>query len=110
MDTFYEQVRGGLFEDHATCAETHGADYVAIVFCGGENDDACRQSIEIHFFEDREAVFIGHAEIKQEDFRLELSEELNTLRAILGFADDSNVLVGIEEFAEAVAKDRVVIG
>jgi hypothetical protein len=109
VDAFYQQVRGGLFENDAASAEAHGADYVAIVFSGSENDDARWQRIEIDFFEDREAVFIGHPEIEQEDFRLEFGKELYALRAVLSFADDGDVFVGIEEFAEAIAKDRVVV-
>jgi len=110
VDTFHEKVGGGLFEDNAASAEAHGADYVAIVFSGGENDDARGQRIEIDFFEDGEAVFVGHAEIEQENFRLELGEEFDALGAVLRFTDNSDVLVGIEEFAETVAKDGVVIG
>ena len=91
-------------------AEAHGADNVTIVFGGRQDDDACGQRIEIDFFKDREAVFVGHAQIEQENFGLEFGKELDALRAILRFADDGNVLVGIEEFAEAIAKDRVVIG
>jgi hypothetical protein len=98
-----------LFEHHAASAQAHGADYVAIIFGGGKNNDAGGQRIEIDFFEDGEAVFIGHAEIEQKNFGFEFGEELDTFRAILGFADDGDVLVGIEEFAEAVAKDRVVV-
>jgi hypothetical protein len=110
VNTFYEQVRGGLFEDHTASAEAHGADDVAVVFSGGENDDARGQRIKIDFFEDGKTVFVGHAEIEQENFRLELGEELNALGAVLRFADDSNVFVGIEKFAKTVAKDGVVIG
>ena len=109
VDAFYQQISGGLLEDHAACAEAHGADNVAIVFGGGENDDARGQRIEIDFFEDSEAVFIGHAEIEQENFRLEFGEKFNALRAILSFADDSDIFVGIEEFAKAIAKDCVVV-
>jgi len=110
MNTFYEEIGGGLLQDDAARTEAHGADDIAIVFGSSENDDARGQRIEIDFFEDGEAVFIGHAEIEQQDFRLELSEELDALGAVLRFADDSDVLVGIEEFAETVAKDGVVIG
>ena len=110
MNAFYEKVRGGLLEDYTASAEAHGADYVAIVFGGGEHDDARGKRIKIDFFEDGEAVFVGHAEIEQEDFRLELGEEFDALGAVLRFTDNSDVLVGIEEFAETVAKDGVVIG
>src|SRR5579864_3560508 len=110
MDALDQQIRGGLFQHDAASAEAHGADYVAIVFGGGENNDARGESVEIDFFEDGEAVFIGHAQIEQENFGLELGEELDALGAVLRFADNGNVLVGIEEFAKAIAKDRVVIG
>jgi hypothetical protein len=110
MNTFYEKVGGGLFENYTASAEAHGADYVAIVFGGGENDDARGQRIKIDFFEDGETVFVGHAEIEQENFRLELGEEFYALGAVLCFADDGNVFVGIEKFAKTVAKDGVVIG
>ena len=107
---FTRQVGGGLFEDDAAGAEAHGADYVAIVFGGGEHDDARGKRIEIDFFEDGEAVFIRHAQIEQENFRLELGEDFDALVAVLGFADNGDVIVGIEQFAKTIAKDGVVIG
>ncbi len=110
MNAFYKQVRGGLFKNNATSTETHGAYNVAVVLGSRQYDDARGQCIEIDFLEDREAVFVGHAKIKQKDFRLEFGEKFNALGAILGFADNGDVLIGIEEFAEAIAKDRVVIG
>jgi hypothetical protein len=109
MDTFYQQIRGGLLENHTASAKAHGTHNVAIVFSSRQYDDACWQRIEIDFFEDRQAVFIGHAEIEQKNFGLEFSEEFDALGAVLGFANDGDVIVGIEEFAEAVAKDSVVI-
>jgi hypothetical protein len=105
-----EEISGGLLQDHAACAEAHGADDVTIVFGSGENDDARGQRIEIDFLEDGEAVFIGHAQIEEKNVRLQFGEELDALRAILSFADDGDFVVGIEQFAEAIAKDRMVIG
>jgi len=110
MNALYEKVGGGLLQDDAASAEAHGADHVAIVFGGGENDDARGQRIEIHFLEDGEAVFIGHAEIEEENVGLQFGEELDTLRAVLSFADDGDFIVRVEELAKAIAKDRVVIG
>jgi hypothetical protein len=110
MNAFDEQVRGGLLQDDAARAEAHGADHIAIVFSGGENNDARGYRIEIHFFEDGEAVFVGHAQIEEKNIGLELGEELDALGAILGFADDGDLVVGFEKFAETIAKDRVVVG
>jgi hypothetical protein len=109
VDAFYEEIGGGLFEDDAASAEAHGADNVAIVFCGGEDNDACGQLIEIDFFQDGETVFIGHAEIEEQDIGLEFGEELDALGAVLGFANDGHFVVGVEKFAEAVAENRVVV-
>jgi hypothetical protein len=110
MNAFDEKIGGGLLQNHAASAEAHGADDVAIIFGGGEDDNARGQRIEIDFLEDGEAVFIGHAEIEEKNVGLQFGEELNTLRAILSFADDGDFVVGVEQFAEAIAKDRVVIG
>jgi hypothetical protein len=110
MDALHEKIGGGLLQDDAASAEAHGADDIAIVFGGGENDDARGQRIEIDFLEDGEAVFIGHAKIEEKNIGLELGKKLDALRAVLRFADNGDVFVGIEEFAEAIAKDRVVVG
>ena len=110
MNALDEKIGCRLLQDNAASAEAHGADHVAIVFGGGENDDARGQRIEIHFLEDGEAVFIRHAEIEEKNVGLQLREELDALRAVLSFADDGDFVVGIEELAKAIAKDRVVIG
>jgi hypothetical protein len=110
MNAFHEKIGGGLLQDNAARAEAHGADHIAIVFGGGENDDARGQRIEIDFLEDGEAVFIWHAKIEEKNIGLEFGEKLDAFRAVLRFADDGDVFVGIEELAQAIAKDRVVVG
>jgi len=110
MNALDQEIRGGLLEDNAACAKTHGADYVAIVFSRREHHDARGQRVKIHFFENGQSVFIGHAQIEEKNVGLQLGEELDALRAILSFADDGDVLVGLEEFAQAITKDGVVIG
>jgi hypothetical protein len=99
-----------LLQHNTARAETHGADNVAIVFGGGQDDDARGQRIEIDFFEHGQAVFVRHAEIEQENIGLEFGEELDAFRAVLRFADDSDVFVGIQEFPQTIAKDRMVVG
>jgi hypothetical protein len=110
MNAFHEEIGGGLLQHHAACAETHGANNVAIVFRSGQNDDARGQRIEIDFLENGQAIFIRHAQVEEENVRLELGEELDALRAVLGFAYDGDIFVGIEKLPQAIAKDRVVIG
>ena len=110
VNAFHEEISGGLLQDDTARAEAHGANNVAIVFRGGQNDDARGQRIEIDFLENGQAVFIRHAQIEEKNVGLELSEELDALRAVLGFPDDGDVFIGIEKLPQAIAKDRVVIG
>jgi len=86
-----------------------GPDDIAVVFRRGEHDDARRERIEIHFLEHGQAVLVGHAQVQQQNIRLQLGQELDALRAILRFPHNGNILIGIEEFAEAIAKNRVVV-
>src|SRR5216684_1642152 len=110
MNTFHQEIGGRLLQHDTARTEAHGANHVAIVFRGGQYNNARRQRIEVDFLKDGQAVFIRHAQIKQKNIGLELGEQLDALGAVLRFADDSNVLVGIEKFPEAIAKNRVVIG
>jgi hypothetical protein len=109
MNAFDEKIGGGLFENHAARAQAHGANYVTIVFGGCEYYNASGNRVEIYFFQDGKAVFIGHAQIEQENVGLEFSEQLDALGAILSFADDNDIFIGAEEFAQAVAENRMVI-
>ena len=110
VNAFYEKVGRRLFEDDAASAEAHGADNVAIVFRSRQDDNARGNRIEIDFFEDGEAVFFRHAQVEQENVGLQLGEQLDALGAILSFANDGDVLIAINEFAEAIAKNRVIVG
>ena len=105
-----EQVGGGLLQDYAASAEPHGAYDVTVVFGGGEHDHAGGQGVKVDFLEDGKTVFIGHAEVEEKNIGLELGEHLDAFGAILGFADDGDVFIGIEEFAETIAENGVVIG
>jgi len=104
MNTFDQEIGGGLFQNDTAGAEAHGANDVAIIFGSGQNDDARRQRVKIDFLEYREAVFIRHAQVKQKNIGLEFGEELDALGAVLSLADDGDVLVGIEQLAKAIAK------
>ena len=110
MYAFDQKIGGGLLQDDAACAKAHGADHVAIIFGSSENDNARGQGIEIDFLEDRQTIFVGHTKIEKKNVGLQLSHELDALGTILSFADDGDFLVGIEELAQAIAKDGVVIG
>src|ERR1017187_4072912 len=50
MYAFYEEVDGGLFKDYASRTQPHGANHIAVIFGGGEDDDMGRKRIEIYLF------------------------------------------------------------
>ena len=65
--------------------------------------------VEIDFFENGQAVFIGHAQIEQENVRLQLGEELDAFGAVLRLADNGDLFVAVEQFAEAIAENRMIV-
>src|SRR5260370_3635872 len=110
MNTFHQKVSSGLFQYDTARAKTHGANNVAIIFRSGQYDDAPPERIKVDFLEPPEAVLIRHAQVEQKNIGLELGEQFDALRAVLRFADNGDVFVGIEQFPKAIAKDRMVIG
>jgi len=68
------------------------------------------QRIEIDFLEHGEAIFIRHAQIEEKNIGLQFGEKFDALRAVLRFANDGDIFVGIEKLPQAIAKNRVVVG
>ena len=109
VNTLHKQIGGGLLQDNAARAEAHCANDVAIIFGGCEYYNTRRKRVEIDFFENGEAVFVGHAQVEQQNVGLEFSEHLDALSAVLRFANDDDVFIGAKEFAQTIAENRVVI-
>ena len=105
-----QEIAGGLLQDDSARAQAHGADDVAIVFGGGEHDDAGRQRIEIDFLEHGQAVFIRHAQIEQQNIGLEFAQHADAFVAVGSFADDGDIFFAVEKLAEAVTENNVVVG
>ena len=99
MNALHQQIGCRLLQDDATSAEAHRTDHIAIVLGCGEHHDARRQRVEIDLFEDRETIFIGHAQTEQKNIGPQLGEKLDAFDAILGFADNGDFLVGIQELS-----------
>src|SRR5579871_2769300 len=104
-----QQIARGLFQHHAAGAQTHRADHVAVIFGSRDNNDARLQRVEIHFFEDGEAVLFRHAQIEQQNIGLQLREHLRALNAVRSFADNLHVVRAFEQFAQAIAEDSVIV-
>jgi hypothetical protein len=109
VDTFYEQVGCGLFQNNAARSEAHRTDDVAIIFSGCEYYNTRWKRIEIDFLKNGKAVFVGHAQVEQQYVGLEFSEHLDALSTVLCFANDDDIFIGAKEFTQAIAKNRVVI-
>ena len=53
---------------------------------------------------------VGHGEIEEQDVRLELAHQLDGLRAVRGFADDAEARLHLQQLAQPVAEDGMVVG
>ena len=51
-----------------------------------------------------------HPDVHQDHVGLELGREAHRLRAVLGLADDLEVVARLEDQAEAAAHERLVVG
>ena len=109
VNALYEKIGCGLFQNDTARSEAHRANDVAIIFRGCEYYNTRGQCIEIHFFENGEAVLVGHTQVEQENVGLEFSEHLDALSAILRFANDDDIFIGAKQFAQSIAENRVVI-
>jgi hypothetical protein len=109
MNALHEKIGGGLLQHDATCTEAHCAHNIAIIFRGCEYYNTRGKRVEIHLFKDGETVFVGHAQVKQQNVGLELSKHLDALSTVLRFADDDDIFIGAKEFAQSIAENRVVI-
>src|SRR4029077_2882527 len=88
----------------------HSAHDVTVVLGGSEHDHAGGQRIEIDFLEYSEAIFIGHAEIQQQNIRLELRQHANTFVAVGSLTDNGDIVFAIQQLAQAVAENHVIVG
>jgi hypothetical protein len=109
VNALYKKISRGLFQNDTARSEAHRANDVAIIFRGCEYYNTRGQCIEIHFFENGEAVLVGHTQVEQENVGLEFSEHLDALSAILRFANDDDIFIGAKQFAQSIAENRVVI-
>src|SRR5208282_5677588 len=108
-DALDKQVAGGLLKHDSAGAQTHRAHHVAVVFGGGEHDHARRRGFEVQFFQDAEAVFFGHAQIEEQNVRLELREHLGAFDAIRSLAHNLDFIRAVQQFAQTIPKDGVVV-
>src|SRR3989449_10582730 len=90
INAFDQQVSGGLLQNHPACAQTHGADDIAVIF-GGQNDDAGGQRVKVNFLQHSQAILVRHAQVEQQNVRLELGEHLDAFGAVRGLADNGEI-------------------
>ena len=53
---------------------------------------------------------VGHADVHDDDVRLQLTSEPDGVGSVGGFADDLDVVLELEDEAEALADERLVVG
>src|SRR5438132_5110643 len=75
----------------------------------GENHDLRGQTALRDLARDFESVQARHHHVHQKNFRLELLDEPNGLEAVPCFADDFKIFLSIEQGAESLAHNAMIV-
>jgi hypothetical protein len=108
-NALHQQLGGGLLEDDARAAEFHGLHEFVLVLGGGQHDDPGALACQLQALQDAEAVQTGHPQVEQQDVRLQLVEQAEYLGAVVGLADDLEILLQTQQLAQAVAENGVIV-
>src|SRR2546422_7846885 len=86
-----------------------GADDIAVIFGGSQNDDAGGQRVKVDFLEHSQAILVRHAQVEQQNVGLELGKHLDAIGAIRGLADNGDIISGAKQLTQAITEDGVVV-
>jgi len=78
-----------------------------LVVRGDEDDDG--QALRADGFQDGETVEFGHLHVEKKEVWRMLANGVNRRAAVGALADDFNLRLGLEQLAQALARQRFVI-
>ena len=109
-DALQQQIAGGLLQHDAARAQAHGANHVAIVFGGGEHDDARRQSNRNSLLRARPGRLFPACADRAEEYPAS-AWRASSMHSLPLEASPTicDVVGAFEQLAQAVAKDGVVV-
>ena len=105
-----QQLRGGLFQDNPRGAQSHGLDeFILIVRCGQHNHPRLVPD-RLKPLQSAQAIQAWHPEVEQENVGFVLLQDFQHFPPILSLGHYLEVLFQSQQLAEAVPKNRMVVG
>src|SRR5262245_24689612 len=102
--------RRHIFQQIAPRARLHAVEDILVVVKSGEqNHSGFRQRV-CDLRSRRDAVHLGHLYIHQDDIRLEGQSAFEGLLPIFGLADHDKALVQLEDGAQPLAHESLILG
>lgn len=108
-DTGKEEVRVDLLQQIAAGTEAHAFDEVIAVFAHRQHQNRHMGLGFQDLSEGLVTVHHRHIQVKQHHIRLKLLGELDTVKAVIGFANDLEVGLTLQKRLQTAAEKRVVI-
>jgi hypothetical protein len=109
-DRVDQQLRRGFLHHEAARAKLQRLDDFVALDARCENDCARRQRFVVQLAQYLEAWPARHREVEQQNIRLDAPGDVDGFVAIPGFSDHFEALFGLEQLAESVAENRVIVG
>jgi hypothetical protein len=99
-----------VLEQEAARARSHGFVDVLVGVERGQHEHSRLAAVGQEAAGRFQAVHLRHADVHQDNVRSEAARLRECVLAVLRFADYLDVLLGIEDQAEAAAHERLVVG
>ena len=99
-----------VLDEEAAGARLHGLVDVLVEVEGREDEDVGGALVVQEPARGLQAVELGHADVHEHDVGLVLADARERLSAVGGLGDDLDVLLGVEDHAEAAAHECLVVG
>ena len=101
---------GGVLEQEAAGSGLHGVVDVLVEVEGGQHEDLGPAAASGKLGGCLDAVESGHADVHQDDVRVQAACLCECLAAVAGFARDAEIWFGFHQHAQALADQVLVVG
>src|SRR5436309_12666735 len=109
VDGLHEGLACGVLQDDALGAELEGPHVLFLLVTGGEHEDAGSRTDAQDGGDRVEAAPLWHPDVEEQDVGLGLPNQLHDVLGALGVCDHLDVVLHLEDRAQALAEQRVVI-
>ena len=106
----HQHLRRRFLQHQAARPELQRLDDVVAIDARGQEDGPRRQRAAAERAQDFEPRQSGHREIQQQNARLGAARHFERLVSVERLADDEDVALGLEQLAQPLEQDRVIVG